>query len=54
MLERDLYRLFESEKKVNAIPEPDTKTKIFEKPFISSPEIQLKENFEVYFNSVLK
>ena len=54
MLEWDLNRLFESKKKVNPIPEPDAKIIIFETPFFSYPEIQLNENFEVYFNSVLR
>ena len=54
MLEWDLNRLFESKKKINPIPEPDAKIIIFETPFFSYPEIQLNENFEVYFNSVLR
>ena len=42
------------EKEVNAIPEPDAKIIVFEMPFISYPKIILNENFEVYFNSVLR
>ena len=39
---------------MNSIPEPDSKIIILETPFISYPEIQLNENFQVYFNSVLR
>ena len=53
-LERDLNRLFESKKKVNTIPGPDTKIIILEMPFISYPVIQLNGHFELYFNSVLR
>ena len=42
------------EKTVNCIPEPDSKIIILETPFISYPEIQSSENFQVYFNSVLR
>ena len=42
------------EKTVTSIPEPDSKIIILEKPFISYPEIQLNENFQVYFNSALR
>ena len=52
-LEWDLGSSFES-KKVNPVAEPDAKIIKFERPFISCPEIKLNENFEVYFNTVLK
>ena len=42
------------EKKVKPILEPDARMIIFEVPFISYPQIQLNENFKVYFNSVLR
>ena len=53
-LERDLNRLFQSKRKVNSALEPNAKIIIFKTSFISYPEIQLNENFEAYFNSVLK
>ena len=46
--------MFESKKKVNTIPGPDTKIIILEMPFISYPVIQLNGHFELYFNSVLR
>ena len=52
-LEWDLSSSFES-KKVNPVAEPDAKIIKFERPFISCPEIKLNENFEVYFNTVLR
>ena len=52
-LEWDLSSSFES-KKVHPISEPDAKIIIFERPFISYPDIKLNENFEVYFNTVLR
>ena len=40
-------------KKVNPVSEPDAKI-LLETPFISYPEIQLNENFEVYLSWVLR
>ena len=53
-LERDLNRLFQSKRKVNSVLEPNAKIIIFKTQFISYPEIQLNENIETYFKSVLK
>ena len=53
-LKQDLNKWFESNARVNPIPEPDAKIIIYEAPFISYPQIKLNENFEVYFNAALR
>ena len=53
-LEQDLNKLFESKVKINPIAEPDAKIIICKASFISYPQIKLNENFEVYFNSILR
>ena len=53
-LKQDLNKWFESNARVNPIPEPDAKIIIYEAPFISYPQIKLNENFEVYFNATLR
>ena len=53
-LEQDINKLFESNAKVNPIPELDAKVIMYKAPFISYPPIKLNENFDVYFNSTLR
>ena len=53
-LEQDLNKLFKSKAKASPIPEPDAKIIIYEASFISYPQIKLNENFDVYFNAILK
>ena len=48
-----MNRLLESNAKFNPIPQPDAKIIIYEAPYISYPQTELDENFEVYFNSTL-
>ena len=52
-LEQNMNKLFESNAKVNPVPEPSAKIIIYEAPFISYPQIKLNKNFKVYFNSTL-
>ena len=53
-LEQDMNKLFESNAKVNSVPQPDVKIIIYEVPFISYPQLKLNENFEVFFDSTLR
>ena len=49
-----MNRLFESNAKVDNVPQPDVKIIISEAPYIFCPQIRLEENFKVYFNSTLR
>ena len=53
-LEQDMNRLFESNAKVNLVPQQDAKIIIYEAPSISYLQIKLDKNFEFYFNSNLR
>ena len=55
MLERNMNRLFESNKKVTAIPNsPNTLIKRYDRPYISYQEINLTQGADIYFNGILR
>ena len=54
-LERNMNRLFESNKKVATIPtEPGTLIQFHDRPYISYEEINLTKTFDVYLSGVLR
>ena len=54
-LERNMNRLFESNKKVTNIPDrPDALINIYDKPYISYQEINLTQGADIYFNGILR
>lgn len=54
-LERKMNKLFESNKKVTAFPdEPDALIQFDNRPYISYHEINLTQNFDIYFSRVLR
>ena len=54
-LERNLNKLFESNKRVTAIPDnPDAFINIYDRPFISCQEINLTKNVNLYFTGILR
>ena len=54
-LERNLNKLFESNKKAETIPDnPDALIQIYDRPFISYQEINLTKNADLYFPGILK
>ena len=54
-LERNMSRLFESNKKVTAIPEsPGALINIYDRPYISYQEINLTQSANIYFNGILR
>ena len=54
-LERNLNRLFESNKKVTAVPDnPDAFINIYDRPFISYQEINSTKNVDLYFTGILR
>ena len=51
-LERNMNKLFESNKKLAAIPDnPDALIQIYDRPYISYQEINLTKSADIYFNS---
>ena len=54
-LEKNMNKLFESNKKVTAISDnPDTLIHIYERPYISYQEINLTKSADIYFNGILR
>ena len=54
-LERNMNNLFESNKKVTAIPDnPDALIQIYDGPYISYQEINLSKSAVIYFNGILR
>ena len=54
-LERNINKLFESNKKVAAIPDnPDALIKIYDRPYISYQEISLTMGADIYFTGILR
>ena len=54
-LERNLNILFESNKKVTAIPDnPDALIQIYDRPFISYQEINLAQQADIYGTGILR
>ena len=54
-LERNMNRLFESNKKVTNIPDrPDALINIYDRPYISYQEINLTQGADIYFNGILR
>ena len=54
-LERNLDKLFESNKKVTSIPDnPDTLIQIYDRPYISYQEIRLAQGADIYFTGILR
>ena len=54
-LERNLNRLFESNKKVTAVPDnPGAFINIYDRPFISYQEINSTKNADLYFTGILR
>ena len=54
-LERNMNKLFESNKKVTAIPEsPDALIQIYDRPYISYQEISLTKGADLYFTGILR
>ena len=55
MLERNMNKLFESNKKVTAIPDnPDALIQFYDRPYISYQEINLTKGTDLYFTSILR
>ena len=55
LLERNMNKLFESNKKVTAISdEPDALIQFYDRTNISYQEINLTQNFDIYFSVILK
>ena len=54
-LERNMNRLFESNKKVTNIPDsPDALINIYDRLYISYQEINLTQCADIYFNGILR
>ena len=54
-LERNMNKLFESNKKVAAIPDnPDALIQIYDRPYISYQEISLTKGPDIYFTGILR
>ena len=54
-LERNMNKLFESNKKLAAIPgNPDALIQIYDRPYISYQEINLTKSAGIYFNGILR
>ena len=54
-LERNMNKLFESNKKVAAIPDnPDALIQIYDRPYISYQEISLTKGADIYFTGILR
>ena len=54
-LERNMNKLFESNKKVTAIPDsPDALIQIYDRPYISYQEISLTKGADLYFTGILR
>ena len=54
-LEKNMNKLFESNKKVAAIPDnPDALIQIYDRPYISYQEIDLTKSADIYFNGILR
>ena len=54
-LERNLNKLFESNKNVTAIPEnPDALINIYDRPYVSYQEINLTQGADIYFTGILR
>ena len=54
-LERNLNKLFESNKKVAAIPDnPDALIQIYDRPYVSYQEISLTQGADIYFTGILR
>ena len=54
-LERNLNKLFESNKKMTTIPDnPDTFINIYDRAFISYQELNLTKNADLYFTDILR
>ena len=54
-VEREMNKLFETNKKLAAIPaQPDALTNIFDKPYISYQELKLTETSDVYLSGILR
>ena len=54
-LERNMNKLFESNKRLVAIPDnPDALIQIYDTPYISYHEINLTKSPDIYFNGVLR
>ena len=54
-LERNANKLFESNKKVTAIPDnPNALIQIYDKPYISDQEISLTHGADIYFTGILR
>ena len=53
--ERNLHKLFESNKKVAAIPDnPDALIQIYDRPYVSYEEISLTQGADIYFTVILR
>ena len=53
-LERNMNKLFGSNKKVTVIPDnPDASIKIYDRPYNSYQEINLTKGTGIYFNGIL-
>ena len=54
-LERNLNKLFESNKKVASIPDnPDALIQIYDRPYVSYQEISLTQGADIYFTGILR
>ena len=54
-LERNMNKLFESKEKVTAIPdESNISIQFHDTPYISYQEINLTQNFDIYFSGILR
>ena len=54
-LEREMNKLFESNKKLVAIPaQPDALITIYDRPYISYQELKLTETADVYLMGILR
>ena len=54
-LERNMNKLFESNKKVASIPDnPDALIQIYDGPYISYQEISLTKGADIYFTGILR
>ena len=54
-LESNMSKLFKSNAKVDSIPvSPDAQIIYHDKPYISYQQITMDENFQVYFNAILR
>ena len=54
-LEREMDKLFETNKKLAAIPaSPDALINIYDRPYISYKELKLTETSDVYLSGILR